>query len=347
MQVVDVNGNMFGYDYLEVIGINGKPKTPGGGGGPYVPYTGATGNVDLGTHTLSAKDLIINHPSGSGVAVSITKGGSGEAVSITKGGSGEALKVVKTSGSGNAASITGGVTQLDELHLTTDLADSYISSAATWNAKQNALTLTTTGTSGPATLVGSTLNIPEYAGGGGSGLQGAQIQFNNNGGQSTFGFNAQIIAANGGTGIPTSGRLDVYPVTPNKTLTNVSLTINVSTLGLGALARLVVYSNSNSFPTTKLFESTDINCSTTGDKTVLTGLTFTAGTTYWLGFYSNGIASFRTITASSMLPLFAASLTTTSIAWSRINTTLGTAPATFNYNTYSAANQINIQIRQT
>jgi predicted heme/steroid binding protein len=33
------------------------------------------------------------------------------------------------------------------------------------NAKQNTLTLTTTGTSGAATLVGSTLNIPEYQGG--------------------------------------------------------------------------------------------------------------------------------------------------------------------------------------
>jgi len=35
------------------------------------------------------------------------------------------------------------------------------------DAKQNTLTLTTTGVSGAATLVGSTLNIPEYAGGGG------------------------------------------------------------------------------------------------------------------------------------------------------------------------------------
>jgi hypothetical protein len=35
------------------------------------------------------------------------------------------------------------------------------------NTKQNALTLTTTGTSGAATLVGSTLNIPQYSGGGG------------------------------------------------------------------------------------------------------------------------------------------------------------------------------------
>ena len=35
---------------------------------------------------------------------------------------------------------------------------------STFNAKQDALTLTTTGTSGAATLVGSTLNIPQYSG---------------------------------------------------------------------------------------------------------------------------------------------------------------------------------------
>ena len=92
----------------------------------YVPYTGATANVDLGTHSLSAYDLIINHTSGSGVAASITKGGNGEA-----------LTVVKSSGSGNAASITGGVTLLDELHLNTDLADTYIASASNWNAAYN------------------------------------------------------------------------------------------------------------------------------------------------------------------------------------------------------------------
>jgi hypothetical protein len=102
----------------------------------YVPYTGATQNVDLGTHTLSAKDLVINHSSGSGVAASITKGGAGEALTVNK-----------TSGSGNAMSVTGGVTQLSELHLTTDLADAYIASAATWNAKvPETRTLTINGT---------------------------------------------------------------------------------------------------------------------------------------------------------------------------------------------------------
>jgi hypothetical protein len=52
----------------------------------------------------------------------------------------------------------------------TAITDTYISSAATWNAKQNAITLTTTGTSGAATLVGSTLNIPNYATGGGGNM---------------------------------------------------------------------------------------------------------------------------------------------------------------------------------
>jgi hypothetical protein len=70
----------------------------------YVPYTGATANVDLGTHSLIASDLIINHASGSGVAASIIKGGSGEA-----------LTVVKSSGSGNVASITGGNTFISTL----------------------------------------------------------------------------------------------------------------------------------------------------------------------------------------------------------------------------------------
>lgn len=38
------------------------------------------------------------------------------------------------------------------------------------NSKQGSLTLTTTGTSGAATLVGNTLNIPQYTGGSGSGV---------------------------------------------------------------------------------------------------------------------------------------------------------------------------------
>jgi hypothetical protein len=80
--------------------------------GSYVPYTGATANVNLGTFDLTA-DVItgatgsfassggsdtfaINHSSGSGIALNITKGGNGEGLYINK-----------ASGSGNAATIVG------------------------------------------------------------------------------------------------------------------------------------------------------------------------------------------------------------------------------------------------
>ena len=63
--------------------------------------------------------------------------------------------------------------------------DGYLDSAdwTTFNGKQDALTLTTSGTSGAATLIGSTLNIPQYSGGGGGTPGGAdtQIQYNNGG----------------------------------------------------------------------------------------------------------------------------------------------------------------------
>jgi hypothetical protein len=76
------------------------------------------------TSSGSANTVIVNHTSGSG-----------HGIDITKAGSGEGLRINKTSGSGNAASITGGITLLSELNLTTKLADAHINSAATWNAK--------------------------------------------------------------------------------------------------------------------------------------------------------------------------------------------------------------------
>jgi hypothetical protein len=73
----------------------------------YVPYTGATANLDLGTHTLIAAKGTFSS-SGSSDTVGIThSSGSGIALNITKGGNGEGLYINKTSGSGNAATIIG------------------------------------------------------------------------------------------------------------------------------------------------------------------------------------------------------------------------------------------------
>jgi hypothetical protein len=63
------------------------------------------------------------------------------------------------------------------------------------NAKQDALTLTTTGTSGAATLTGATLNIPQYSGGGGSALKSTTDTAGYTGNTNTAVF-TQLIAAN-------------------------------------------------------------------------------------------------------------------------------------------------------
>lgn len=73
----------------------------------FVPYTGATANVDLGTHTILAQNATIAS-SGSGNTATIThSSGSGIGLNITKGGNGEGLYINKTSGSGDAATIIG------------------------------------------------------------------------------------------------------------------------------------------------------------------------------------------------------------------------------------------------
>jgi hypothetical protein len=73
----------------------------------FVPYTGATTNVDLGTHRILAQNATIaSNGSGDTFTLNHTSG-SGIGLNITKGGSGEGLYVNKTSGSGNAATIIG------------------------------------------------------------------------------------------------------------------------------------------------------------------------------------------------------------------------------------------------
>jgi hypothetical protein len=223
----------------------------------YVPYTGATANVDLGTHRILAQNATIAS-SGSGDTVTLNhSSGSGVGLNITKGGNGEGLYINKTSGSGNAATIIGtinattlvksggtssqflkadgtvdssvyvptsreitinGVTYDLSANCTysvgtvtsvaaltigtsgTDISSSVANGTttpvitlniptasalnrgvlsstdwSTFNAKQGALTLTTTGTSGAATLIGTTLNIPQYSGGGGGMAIGGSI----------------------------------------------------------------------------------------------------------------------------------------------------------------------------
>jgi hypothetical protein len=93
--------------------------TTGSAAATYVPYTGATADVNLGTHDLTAeRGTFENNGSSDTLTVNHTSG-SGYGIKVTKGGSNEALYVSKTSGSGNAMTVIGGRTSLVDLALST------------------------------------------------------------------------------------------------------------------------------------------------------------------------------------------------------------------------------------
>jgi hypothetical protein len=99
-------------DLIEISEVSGgsyisKRVTGANVLGNFVPYTGATANVNLGTFHLDAGKGTFNHNGSTDTLTANHTSGSGIGLLITKGGANEGLKVNKTSGSGNAATIIG------------------------------------------------------------------------------------------------------------------------------------------------------------------------------------------------------------------------------------------------
>jgi hypothetical protein len=153
----------------------------------YVPYTGATSSVDLGIYAMALTGLSVYKNSGKATITFPVASGGNDIGFIQHEENPVDGGIMRFSVSDNdltndyfvfGNTQTGTFLEKFKILATgvvtigtwngTAITDTYISSAATWNAKQNAITLTTTGTSGAATFVGSTLNIPNY----GSALSG-------------------------------------------------------------------------------------------------------------------------------------------------------------------------------
>lgn len=197
------------------------------------------------------------------------------------------------------------------------------------NAKQDTLTLTTTGTSGAATLVGSTLNIPQY--GGGSGLVGLS-NINGYFPTTSFGIDAAITAVTVTNYFVNNSVLISYMFRPNKTITSVSLRINCTTAAASNLARILIYSDNNGLPNTKLYESANLDLSTTGEKTALTSFTFNAGTTYWLTLNTSGTGAALTgLNTGALSPIYTSTGASASFTAFSRTTIFGSAPTTYTY----------------
>ncbi len=114
----------------------------------------STSVVIASTSYKAGENYTVILPRGGGAG---SGGGSGSLTSIS-GGTGITV-------SPNPITTTGTVSA--DLTVLMELTDTTLLNLATrFATKQNNITLTTTGTSGASTLVGSTLNIPQYSGGG-------------------------------------------------------------------------------------------------------------------------------------------------------------------------------------
>jgi hypothetical protein len=120
--------------------------------------------------------------------------------------------------------------------------------------------------------------------------------------------------------------------TPAYNLTIDTFIIQVTTLAVGGLAKVAIYSDLNGVPHTKLLESVDVSTDTTGSKTI-TGFsfTFTAGTTYWIAVTTNsGVAQFRVLNFNvlMMAPVVASSASVQVYTSWFINATYASLPTT-------------------
>jgi hypothetical protein len=182
-----------------------------------------------------------------------------------------------------------------------------------------------TGAGITATNVGDdvTVNVPGSAGGGGVHILTKPVSGRT--------YNARRSGTNSGlTFNPAANIIVLYPFIPANTLTVSSFSISVSTGTASGLIRILVYSDSNGVPSSKLVESTSLDCSSPGFKTYNASFTFTAGTVYWLGYYANAVLN--AISAIPSVELTPISSPTNVFTYANLHVTaaanFGSAPST-------------------
>ena len=212
--------------------------------------------------------------------------------------------------------------------------------STSWNAKQDALVSGTNikTINGSSVLGSGDLTISGASGG----IHAQKIIYT---GQYT---NLYVVYAGApSTQAATANRLICMPFFPNQTFTSQSLVVNVTTLSAGGLAKVLIFSDVDGRPTTKLYESADFDCSTTGQKTASVSFTFTAGTTYWLGFVcNNGTNAFSHLGQGSVYA-FSTNSATGAATHGWLSVTYASIPSPLSALSYQSGNIPLVSIRNS
>lgn len=196
----------------------------------------------------------------------------------------------------------------------------------TFNNKQAALVSGTNIKTINGTSVLGSGDLVVSGGGGASGIHGFITQ-------STFGVTAILTNSGTNTATPASDTMYAYPLIMANNYTFNSMQIYCQTALTSGTCRILVYSNLNSNPDQKLYESATIDLSTTGTKTITNTMTFTKGTVYWLVLHAGLAGSPLSIRSISGLTQMVTGYRSNNAPYSTIQQNsvvpLGSAPITF------------------
>ena len=127
-----------------------------------------------------------------------------------------------------------------------------------------------------------------------------------------------------------NNRLFTFAFIPAQSITCSALYINCATAQAGALARILIYSDLNGLPNTKLYESSNLDLSSNGVKTATTSFTFNAGTTYWLALHTSGTTALVSSHAlAAFIPVRTTGLQINTYYYPTSNPVFGSAPSPF------------------
>jgi hypothetical protein len=156
-----------------------------------------------------------------------------------------------------------------------------------------------------------------------------------------------LTGAGFGSAVQVINRMILSPFIPAKSFTSSNFLIRVFASVALSSAKILIYSDLNGKPNTLLYESTDIDCSTTGTKTVTTSFNFTAGTIYWLGFWGNSTPQVFVIATGNMMVIRNQGAVPNPSNAMIVTIAYGSAPTTLTGTTESLVNMPFIGITQS